>query len=146
MPLIRLSPDQIMRFWPDIAQCIDSALPVHLQGDSAAMLEIQSHLLTEVLQCWVAAGDHHGSRIYGIMTTRIAVDEVAGTKNLLIYSVAVIDEHPPSMWNEAKRIISIFAKARGCQGILAYSDNPQMIAVAEKIGFNSATRLLYLEL
>lgn len=141
--LIRLPPEQIMKYWDGICECIASALPPHEIADVDMLLRIQSQLLTGVLECWIAASDNRGREIYGVMTTKIMIDGITGTRNLLIFSVTTVDKHPAGMWKEALDVINRYACTHKCSNILAYSVNERMVEIAEAIGANTQTRLIY---
>jgi len=115
-----------------------------VQHHDLALLEIQSQLLVEKLQCWFALADQGSDMVYGVMTTGIVRDEFSGTNNLLIYTVTVTDAHPSSLWEEAYIPLRIYAKSLLCTEIVAYSNQPRMLEIAERLGADTSWRLIQL--
>lgn len=142
MELVRLLPDQIMRYWDQISECISDAMPSFAHKDKAAMLQVQQRLLLQTLDCWIAMRDTESDIIYGVMTTQLVFDGPTRTRNLLIYSVSTISDHPSDMWQLAAEKLSKYATTKNCKHIIAYSNDPRMLHIAEKLGADTSFRLI----
>ena len=142
MNLYKLLPEQVMQYWEDIRQCIKVALPPMVADNDAAILHIQEQLLLGSLECWMA----EDNGICGVMTTQLVIDSVSRCLNMLIYTVAITSEHSEELWEMGAVHLRKYAIARQCTNIIAYSNNPQMIHIAERLGADSSYRLLTFKL
>lgn len=142
MQLIKLLPEQVMNHWDQIRASMELALPPHVVQDSDSMLQVQQQLLVGELECWLAIEDLKSNVIYGIMTTQFVFDQISNCKNLLVYSITTIAEHPQEMWEFATEKMLNYARAKECHNIIAYSNNAHMISIAERLGADSSYRLL----
>ncbi len=134
MKFLRLLPEQIMAHWEGIKNCVWNALPPITYDSDETILRVQERLLTGRMQCWIAAEDLNSVIIYAIATTQIIVDDISGEKNLLIFSLATLVDHPASLWEEAYEVLKRFAASRGCLKIVAYTCVPQVVLIAERLG------------
>src|SRR5262245_46919552 len=144
--LIRLPPEQIMKWWPEIKECISTSLPRHIRESEQSLLSIQERMLTGLFDCWISAENNTGLPLYGVTTTRFVTEEISGIKNLLIFTVTIVERHPENMWKECIEVLKRYAIAHNCTNIIAYSEVGPMINIAESLGFDTKTRLLYLKL
>lgn len=146
MELVKLLPAQIMSYWPSIRECIEAALPPFVASNEHSMLYIQEQLLLGTLECWVAHYRGVPDNVCGIMTTNIVADPVSGCRNLLVYTVTIIAGHPDELWELAAEKLRRYAMACDCAHIIAYSNSPHMIHIAEKIGADTSYRLITINL
>lgn len=142
MILLRLLPDQVMTYWDEIKQHISLALPPYVANDTQSMLHIQEELLNGLLDCWICAEDVKMVNVYGIATTKFIADPVSRTKNMLVYTVNTVSVHPRDLWQLCRDKFSAYAKSYGCSNILAYSNNPTMLDIAERLGADTSYRLV----
>ena len=137
--MYKLLPEQVMSYWDDIKACIEAALPPYVGSNPDAMVYIQEQLLVGNIECWAAFEE---KKLCGVMTTQITYDSVSKTKNLLIYSITIVSGHTDELWQLAAEKMRAYATAKQCSNIIAYSNNDQMIHIAEKLGADSSYRLL----
>ena len=138
MRLLKLLPEQVMHYWPDIRACIEVAMPPYVVNNSDSMLYIQEQLLVGSIECWVA----FDPGVCGVMTTQVVSDPVSACRNLLIYSLAIIGEHSEDLWQLAAEQMRRYASAKQCANIIAYSNNEHMLHIAEKLGADTSYRLI----
>lgn len=143
MKLVQLLPKQIMDYWDDIRECVMVAVPPHVAQNDTSMLFIQEQLLIGTLACWLGVED---SKVVGVMTTQVVSDPVSHCRNLLIYSVTVVESHSDRMWQIAADSVRRYAREKQCANIIAYSANPHMIHIAETLGADASYRLLVFKL
>lgn len=141
--LTKLTPEQVMEYWPQIRECIEVSLPPLVRADGESMLRVQESLLLGRLECWIASETHDLTKTLGVATTSFVTDEISQTKNLLIYTATTIASHNQEMWRRCYEIISRYARANGCANIIAYSELPEVIGLVERLGGNSNWRILY---
>lgn len=139
MQLVKLSPEQVMNYWDDIRECISASLPPMIPENSDNLIFIQEQLLLGILECWVGM---EPPRVFGVMTTQIIADSVSRCRNLLVYTLAMTDDHPHDMWQVCLEQMKKYASAHQCTNIIAYSCNPAMLHIAEKIGADTTYRLV----
>lgn len=142
MKLLRLTSDQVMQYWTSIKRCIEESLPPTTNNIDDALLHVQEQLLVGSMQCWAAVDSPNSPVIYGIATTKVVYDECTGDKNLLLFSVTTILEHPQTLWRDAYLALSKFAKSQGCNKLIAYSNNDIMIKIAQGLGADTEWVLL----
>lgn len=141
MKLLRLSPEQLMQHWPYVKECILLALPPFVTSNTENILRIQEMLLIDSLVCW-ACIDESSGQFYGIVTTQLTADEITHTKNLLIFSVTLTEEHEDIIWDKGYAEMMMYARANNCTNIIAYSDQQAVINKAENLGADVTWRLL----
>lgn len=135
--IIKLGPHQIMEYWTYVKECILEALPPQTTEDN--LLQVQEQLLTGEMECWLGMKEQTP---YAVVVTQILPDQSSGTKNLLIFSLAIIDDHDSLIWTEGYETFSKYARVKECKKILAYSNNSVMIKVAEKLGADTSWRVI----
>jgi hypothetical protein len=122
-----------MEYWPYIKECIVLALPPYVKSDPENILRIQEKLLVGTLECWGLL-DPESGQLYGVMTTQIVVDDITGTKNLLIFSLTLTEEHEFDIWNDGYEAMMKYAKFKQCTSIMAYTNRNDMKEIAMKLG------------
>jgi hypothetical protein len=141
MKLLKLSPEQLMQHWPYVKECILLSLPPFVTDNPENIISIQEKLLVGNLECWACINETSG-QFYGIVTTQLVADEVTRTRNLLIFSITLTEEHEDIIWNEGYAEMMKHAKSRNCANIIAYSNQQLVIDKAEKLGADVSWRLL----
>lgn len=144
MVLIQLLPEQVMDYWDYIKDCILQSLPPLVAQSDETMLYVQSSVLVGDLQVWIAAEDLTLSKTYGVATTQVVIEPITSSRNLLIFTTTITDAHPESLWHFCLGRLSVFAKNRGCQKLIAHSDIPKVLEIVEKLGGDTSYRLIQL--
>ncbi len=144
MILLKMLPDQIMRHWSFIKDCIIASAPPVVSMDEDAMIRLQEALLLEQMQCWAAVEDLDSVTVYGTMLTKCVFDECTGVKNLLIFSVCITSTHPPTLWKDSYEILRKFAGAQGCKNILCFTTQDKIVEIAKSLGADVSWRLIQL--
>ena len=141
MIILRLLPEQIMQMWPPIKTCIQSSLPPHVAASVEALTYIQEQLLLGSLQCWIGREENMNTPCM-VATTQIVHDPVSNVRNLLIYTVTAIANHSHTVWIDGLKVMREFALSNQCINIIAYSDQPEALAVLENLGGDTSWRLI----
>jgi len=144
--LTKLTPEQVMEYWPQIRECIEVSLPPLVRQNSKALLRIQESLLLRRLECWIASETRDLTKSLGVATTCFVTDEISLTKNLLVYTATTVASHSQEMWSKCYEVLAKYATSRGCKNIIAYSELPEVISLVERIGGNCNWRILYFPL
>lgn len=133
--LTKLLPDQISTFWDIIKYAIEESLPPVVDESPDKMNKILTSLLCGRAQCWASYEREEGSaRFEGIVITKILLDDVSDTKNLLIYCLYGYEEVNKESWNKGFKTLVKFAMAQGCSRIIGYSDVPLILRLVERLG------------
>ena len=141
MKLLKLSPEQLMQYWPYVRECIILALPPYVTSNADNIIRIQEQLLIGSLECWACIEDTIGE-FCGIVTTQVVVDEATLTKNLFLFSVTLTEEHDHSIWQEGYVYLSKYAASKGCGSIIAYTNQESVVMLAKHLGADTDWHLL----
>ena len=133
--ITQLLPDQISAFWDIIKYAIEQSVPP-TEGDSPdKMNNILAELLSYKKQCWASyTVDGNERKFEAIGLTQIIDDSTSDTKSLLMYCVYGFRNIPMKSWAEALKALSSFAKSKGCDRMLGYTDVPYMIEKTKEFG------------
>ena len=144
LEITKLNPEQIMRYWSEIKECINSSLPPLVKDNDQSMLKIQENLLVGKLECWIGSEAGDASKIYAVATTCFVTDEISETKNLLVYTLATVNPHSQELWTKARDILSRYGKSKNCSNIIAYSNLREVENIINKLGGDSSWKILYI--
>lgn len=146
--LIRLMPEQIAANWEFLADNVVEAGPLENVLNDERLNNILNSLLIGDMQAWAEATlEKQGFVIHAIVLTQILNNEVVGIKNLLIYSlVSVGDAFDLDTWQRGLLTLAQFARKNECANILAYSDNPRIIRLAQRFKGDVSKRVIVLPL
>ncbi len=133
--LTRLLPEQIAEHWDIIKYAIDQSLPPIVTDHPDKMNRILSSALSGGTTVWVSYTKvKEMNRFEAVILTKFLFDDVSNTKNLLIYSLFGYEVIDKESWMQGLEGIAKFAKARGCSKIVAYTDQPHVIDLVNKLG------------
>lgn len=144
MKLVKLLPEQVMRFWDQIEECIRVSLPPMLEESNENILRIQESLLVERMQCWLGVEDLLETTIYGIMTTSFCYDDCTGQKNLLIFSLTIVNAYPETLWKDSYETLRKFAAFHECKQIIAYTNLDSVAMIVRNLGGDDSWKMLKL--
>ncbi len=139
--LIRLFPEQVSNHWDVVKPAIKNSL--HFACESVDMNEVLTSLLNGSMQCWVSSRKSNGSNVLeGVVTTMISKDLFGEDKSLLIYSLFGYDMANREAWKGALKALITFAKASGCNRIIAYTNVSSLIKLVEGLGGSADQRFV----
>lgn len=128
--LIKLTPEQVSGGWPVIKETIEYSLAPVVGESEEKMNNILMSLLNKTMQCWVATKDN---KYVAVVTTKILYDDSSLTKSLLVYSIYASGTEE-SVWISSFETLRKYAISKGCSRIVGYTDNVNMIKLAERLG------------
>ncbi len=141
--LVKLLPDQVSEHWDEIRLAIEKALPPIMLKSDRAMVNILKSILSDYMQCWVMwVNKDSEAEIRAILTTTIEIDRVCEMKYLLIYSFYTIKPLLPELAVSTIDTLKKFARGRGCQKLVAYTNIPRMEQLWESLGGTTEMKLL----
>jgi len=139
--LVRLLPDQISSNWELIKHAIkESVPPIH--GESPDKINnIFESLLLETMACWASIKQRpEGTIIEGVLITTILEDKFSRTKNLLVYCIYSFTNQSTDMsWEQGLCQLIRYGRKMGCDSIVGYTRNDNLVRYAERIGANIDT-------
>jgi len=147
--LVKLVAKDISKWWSGISEGISRSLPPFTKYTKDRMSSILKCLMEDTLHCWVLTqydSVKNTTIMYAIVTTEFTVDTVTITKNLTIFSLYALQPVPEQMWKDGFDTLAKFAKANHCNQILAFSDIPQVINIVNKLGGDTSTTLIKMEI
>lgn len=133
--LVQLLPDQIARMWDAIKFSLEETLPPTVVVGPNTFNNILTAALCDKMQVWfgVSKEEDGRNRLDAIIVTTMSVEEVSGTKSLLIYSAYAYETLSLGTWKEYLTVGQKFAKARNCQHLAAYTDNERIRRVVRNL-------------
>ncbi len=137
--LLQLLPRDITKHWEGLSEAISKSLPPITSATRDRMTVILKSLIAGTMQCWIL---HKPDGIYAVCTTEFVTDLGSSTRNLLIFSLFSLRQVPDELWLEGLKGIQKFAEVNHCESILAFTDIPAAISLAEKLGLDTSTRLV----
>lgn len=139
--LIRLTPDNISEYWEYLAWAIEKSLPPFVGTHVDRMNNILQSALSGTIDIWTTTEDVNGKNtITSVIVTNFLFDDVSQTKSMLIYSLYGIDtidgevKIKKESWVTGLTGLLKYAKKAGAYRVIAYTDNPAIIALSKRSG------------
>ena len=140
--IIRLSTIQISTHWEAIKDMIGESLP----DISGQLANRDNNILRSLLigdsVCWIGYKKiaEKQNDIVSMMITRIIFDDITGIRSLLIYCLKGWEAMDIDFYGEGVDVLKRYGKEASCHRIIFYSDEPLVIRVTGKLGFNTDMR------
>lgn len=137
--LTRLLPEQISEFWDVIKFAAEQSLPPIAGEHPDKMNRVLSALLSGKAQCWASyVKGEEVNKFEGFLITKIIYDEVSDTKNLLLYCLYGYTEVEQNTWIVGLVKVAKYARAKGCNAIVGYSNVKHLIEIANDLGADTS--------
>ena len=118
--LLLLMPEQVSRYWEDIKEGLERALPL---GPPDRTQRILTGLLAGYVQCWISYQRTEGEAIVdGAALTKIKDDEIFGVRDLELFCVWAIEKTHESTWTEGIEALLTFGRGKGCNRLTGWTD------------------------
>ena len=132
--LVKLTPDQVNKYWELISFSIRESLPPIAMGAEDRMSRILVSAMTGGLDVWMSMVKKT-MQVDGVATTCVTRDDNSEIRNLLIYSVYGMGEgFVKNSWMSALKTFKDYARGLGCSRIIAYTDEDSIKKFAEILG------------
>lgn len=141
--LVRLETDQVLKYWEPLKGLIIAAQPVGAIWDRAAEVKLLEAAATGVLQVWTEVSP--SGSIDAVLSTMFTEDMASGTMGMLIYSLTVLSKVPGDRWVSGFDALCKYAKSRGCKRVTAFSNNPKIVGIVQKLGGDTSLTLCAVE-
>ncbi len=146
--LNKIYPEDVAKNWEIFAPLIAKSIPPVLGGNMATMTSILEAIMIETLDCWsLVVRNSDNEDIGAFATTHIVDDELTRERSLLIYTLTALPKAKIGMedWADALQTLRKYAHHKGCSYISAFSDMPNVVALANRAGANTKTTFIRLE-
>ena len=136
--IVRLLPDQIAKQWPTIRHALEGSLPPMASGREGRGNRLLESLLTDRLHCWVLfhprAEEEEGVEVEGFLFTTAVEDSNSGAVNLMVYALYGFTPLTEERWKEGVGLLARWAKSKGYEKIVAYTNNERVVVMAQHLG------------
>ena len=149
--LIRLSSEQVVRYWQSIEDALVASLPLEKPLTDEQVLALQRQCVEGALQLWllyeIRADETGQDRVSPLALGATAMQSslATGEKELLIYALCSYENVPVEKWQEAFDALRKYAKAQGCIAITALTKVERVKRIVKSLGGNIETVLCRLE-
>ena len=133
--LVQLLPDQVMHYWDLVKEALENTLPPYVTDSDKKMEEMQMSFLMCKAVFWIYVNSE--PRVIFCLTTRVIEDEFTGSRSLEITSIFSYSKIMGEEWIDGLETIKKYAKGKNCTKIIAYTDEPLVIKITQKLGFEA---------
>jgi len=110
-----------------------------LKLSAAPIADTEDDKLTNILKalldgralCWMTG---NGRRPRTVIITTMSIEEISGTKNMLIYCAHGFEKEKPQQYVDMLKGIGDYAESKGCDNILCYVWNSKMVELLKEYG------------
>ncbi len=133
--LNKLLPEQIANFWPVIKYAVEQSLPPIVSDHPEKVNRVLTSCLMGQAEVWASYERlSEGIKFNGIAVTRILIDDVSMTNNLLLYCIYGYTDINNKIFLEGLKGLADYAKSKKCSQIIAYTEFPQIVALSKHLG------------
>lgn len=148
--LLRLSADQVQRFWNDIRDGLKASMPPLAAQNMSSVNQVMENILLGKMHAWVLykqTGDAQAphAEIYALLITQEWVEPGSFTKNLLIYALYGYSFVPEELWQSGLVKLRAYAKSKGCLSIVAFTEVDRVLEIIRQLGGKTNTTFIQLE-
>lgn len=141
--VIKLTPSQIPKLWEAIKYAVVHVNNLSDRDSPLYLCRLLHALLSSKAQCFVRINEDR--ELLAICITKIIGDEITGEKSIFMECLYSFESASIDTWRQDKEIIMKFAKKEKCSKITAYSSNPRLFDIVEKLGFSERYRCFIME-
>ena len=100
-------------------------------------------LLSDKLTCWYGYDD---DKVHTVILTELLEEPSTKTKNLLIFTISIIDKVQPDEYVSMLETLRKYAKANRCANVYCYSSNEKLTNLFQTYGADTSYNLVKYEL
>jgi hypothetical protein len=131
--LIRLLPQQIVKFWDMVRFAIAETFMPRKSCTNEHLQWILSRLLASKMELWMAFTKD--KKFLGFVTTRIGTEQGNGEKVLYIESAYAYQGVPEDMLFAGIKTLESYAKKNNCKTLVAMTESDRVCKLTAKLGF-----------
>lgn len=141
--LVKTMPSVVSRSWTLLREVIRrNSMPL-AKLDNEKLDEIFQKLLSDRLTCWYGCDE---DKIHTVILTELLEEPSTKTKNMLIFTISIIDKVQPDEYVSMLETLRRYAKANNCVNVFCYSANPKLTKMFETYGADTSYNLVKFEL
>lgn len=141
--LVKLLPEQISRFWDVIRYALDNSPPLTTEVRYEDWINrILTSAMSGEIEVWASYRKEEKLKFDGIALTSFELDKFIRVRSLLIYYVFAYGDTAKDTWVNGLKTLAEYAKSRRCTRVVAYSNVPEMIGIAEKLGGDTSVTFI----
>ena len=129
MPI--LTGNEVGERWPIIKAALKLSSAPTADTNEEKLKNILRALLSGTAVCWMTGNQR---RPRTLVVTTMSIEEISGTKNLLIYCAHAFEKETPQQYTEMLEGIKDYAISMGCDNILSYVWNEKMVKLLKLYG------------
>lgn len=137
--LRRLDPEEAGAMWELLSPWVALTLPAEVDLNEKTTANILGAVLGNRLVAWLI---HEDEVPQGVMLTQLLIEPFSDRIDLLIFSLAIPGKLSTTSWKNDIDLLRQYAKEQGCSNITAYTNNPVVIRLAERLGETQVTSYL----
>jgi hypothetical protein len=144
--IIEMLPEQVANSWRILERVIKEALPPIADSGERKMNNILTSILTRKMICWVSYQDQNDVEIDTVILTTVVMDEISGTKSLLIYAINSLKLVTSDIYEDMIKKITKYARSMKCDKIVGYLSDPKLHKFVESQGGDCSYHLMTFDL
>ena len=129
MPVYKLDPNRVPIFWDLIKPGLILGQNISgVDGSHDFANTVLEQALSGACQLWMAfePGEVKGDNYVGFFITYMVVDQFSRKKDFVIYFLYTFKNASSTVQTEAALSVFKYAKSKGCDRVVAYTENPRM--------------------
>lgn len=137
MVIRRLLPQHISRYWEIIRHAIKETTRGWVEPTEEYMTSMIGKLMSGTVQCWAVQEAENGNiRVAAFLFTAVVDDPLSNQKNLLLNGIYVTNSSLNNLgiWRYGLKVLLDFARNSECRNLMFYTDVPDLVQMAEKLG------------
>lgn len=138
--LVRLTPNYVSDQWELYGSMIEQSLIPYVGTNDLIMTKVLHKILDGKLIVWVHTDEKDNPT--SVLTTVVYEEPITEVRALLIYSAFGADNANKNVIQDAIMKLRQFAKAKGCDSVIAYSNVRSVIEFCKVTGGNPEFSLL----
>jgi len=145
--LVRLTSDQISRFYDDIEAGVVAAVPPLAGSSPEAITNLMEAMIAGVMEVWMLcqAKEEGPPEVYAMLVTGSYRDIGTGALTLLIYALYGYTMVPEELWQDGLDTLRKYARSIGACSIGAFTSVPRVRDIAKALGGDVSTTYIRLE-
>lgn len=140
---IRLQPQQVTVYWPLLRKAIIKAIG---RIEETTIANIYDSLMEGILDLWLLSSREENPKPVGVVLGGVTVDLLVGYRNYLIYGAYALTHVEDDAWKAIFTTIETWARSRHCSRLVAFTDSPRVVSIAELVGAMTPVTMLEKEL
>lgn len=141
--LVLLNPQEIARNLDIIEAMFLNSMPPLCLGAEGFLVKVRESILSKKMAVWWEM-DENGNCSGQVITT-IRHDGYTDIDDLVVYSLYATKTVPIDVWLRGLATLRVAAKKSGCKRVVGYTNVPEIVARAKKLGADTSFTFVTME-